>query len=156
MHFQFFSESHLPALNRAVGDFVSERIWGEPGHFERYCSMGITDREGRLIAGIVYHNWSPDTGVIEISGGSVTRHWMTKDNLSALLSMPFNDLGCQAIVARHAEDKRHIRRIWVSLGAVEYVVPRLRGKHEPPEVISVLTDDAWAASPFNHNVREAA
>src|SRR3546814_16434483 len=73
---------------------------------------------------------------------------MTKDILRQFLSMPFTLLGCQTIVARHAEDRRALRRMWCSVGAVEYLIPRLRGRYGPCEGVSVLTDDAWISSPF--------
>src|SRR3546814_3902630 len=107
--------------------------------------MGIFDGS-LLVAGIIYHNYDKQHGVIEVSAGSSSKRWMTKDILRQFLSMPFTLLGCQTIVARHAEDRRALRRMWCSVGAVEYLIPRLRGRYGPCEVVSVLTDDAWMRS----------
>src|SRR3546814_13585698 len=109
--------------------------------------MGIFDGS-LLVAGIIYHNYDKQHGVIEVSAGSSSKRWMTKDILRQFLSMPFTLLGCQTIVARHAEDRRALRRMWCSVGAVEYLIPRLRGRYGPCEVVSVLTDDAWLSYPF--------
>lgn len=145
MHFQFFSQSHQPAANRAVGDFVSERIWGEPGKFGPHCSMGISDGD-QITAGVVYHNYQPSEGTIEVSSAGDGRRWMTRDIIRAAMSMPFDKLGCQAVVARYSQESRHVRHIWRSFGSQEFVLPRLRGKSAPPEVVAILTDDAWRAS----------
>lgn len=144
---QFFSYSHEPALNATVGDFVSCRIWGEPGRFGPYCSMGVFDDE-TLIGGIIYHNYDPEAGVIELSAGSAKTHWMTRSIVRQFMTMPFAVLGCQSVFARHSSDCRHLRRIWSRFGAEEYVIPRMRGRNRPPECIAVVTQEAWAASPF--------
>jgi hypothetical protein len=143
----FFTNTHQPEVNAAVADFVSMKIWGEPGRFERYCTMGVFDGDNRLIAGVVYHNWQPDAAVIEISAGSDNRRWLTRPVLRAMFDMPFDLLRCQAVIARHSENRKHLRRMWTAVGGFEHVVPRLRGKYEPAEVLTVLTDDAWFASP---------
>lgn len=143
---EFFSYSHDPAQNEAVSDFVSERIWGEPGRFGPHCTMGVFD-DGELVAGVVYHNFMDGEGVIEVSAGADTSRWLTRPILKTFLTMPFEQLGCQAIMARHSEDRHDLRRMWRAVGATEYVIPRLRGKGAPAEVVSVLADDAWFASP---------
>src|SRR3546814_17317698 len=100
-------------------------------------------------------DWSSDVcssdlhGVIEVSAGSSSKRRMTTDILRQFLSMPFTLLGCQTIVARHAEDRRALRRMWCSAWAAEYLLPRLRGRYVLCEAVYVLTADAWMASPFH-------
>lgn len=148
---QFFSNSHLPEVNNAVADFVARRIWGRSGDcFGPRCTMSVVDN-GNMVAGVVYHNYYPDQGTIEVSAAADTSRWLTRRMLNAFISMPFEKLGVQAIIARHSEAATHLRRMWGRVGAVEYVIPRLRGKDQPAECISVLTDDAWAASPFSRS-----
>lgn len=146
MHHQFFSETHKPDENRLVGDFVSRGIWGEPGRFRDFCTMAVTDSRGVLIGAAVYHNWMPDEGVVEVSSFSTHRNWMSKAIIRAAFSMPFDTLACQAVVARYSSEAGHVRKFWRALGSDEFVLPRLRGKHEPPEVVAILSDDAWRAS----------
>lgn len=131
-----------------VGDFVSGLIWGEGGQFERFATMAVTSN-GQLQAGIVYHNYQYRERTVEISCGAVSRKWMSRKIIKEALDWAFDRLQVQAIIARHSEEAKHIRHIWTKLGAEEYRIPRLRGKNEPAEIVSVLTDDAWTSSPFN-------
>ncbi|WP_030538368.1 hypothetical protein [Sphingobium sp. DC-2] len=142
-----FSNSVEPEANAAVADFASSRIWGEPGRFDRYCTLGVFQNEG-LIAGVVYHNYDPQAGVVEMSAGAVSKRWLARPVLREMYSIAFDQLGCQAVIARHAEDRCDLRRMWKAVGAVEYVIPRLRGRNAPAEVVSILTEEAWKASPY--------
>lgn len=133
-------------MNAAVGNFASRAIWGEDERFALFCSMGIFDNN-ELVAAVIYHNYDPDNGVVEVSAGSVSKRWMNRSVLRQFLCFPFEKLACQAVVARHDETRADLRRMWVSVGAVEHIIPRVRGRNAPAEVVSVLTDDAWYASP---------
>lgn len=148
LQFDFYSESFLPEVNNAVADYVSFLITGETGKFEKFCTMAIGD-ESELIGGVVYNNYQPDYGTLEVSGAAKHSRCMNRDILRASISMPFDVLKCQAITARYSEGNKPVRRLWKAFGAKEYVIPRLRGKNEPPEVLAVLTDDAWRQSVFS-------
>src|SRR3546814_4386039 len=104
-----------PHMNAAIVDCVSNQIWGGPGRFDKFCSMGRFDGS-LLVAGIIYHNYDKQHGVIEVSAGSASKRWMTKDILRQFLSMPFTLLGCQTIVARHAVDRPALRRMGCPVG----------------------------------------
>lgn len=95
-----------------------------------------------IVAGVVYHNYCPEAGVIELSAASVDRKWLTKDRLRQIYGYPFDQIGCQMVVARYSAENKRVRRIWTALGATEYVIPRLRGRDEA-EVIATLTVEAW-------------
>lgn len=152
--FQFYSDTHLPQVNQAVGDFVSCQIWGEPDQFDRFCTLAVGD-DSALIAAVVYHNYQPEAGTIEITCAAIKRRWMTREIIKAAFDMPFKILGCQAVLARHSIDNKEPRHIWQAIGAKEYIIPRLRGKDMPDEAIAVLTDDDWKASRFNQEVEVA-
>jgi RimJ/RimL family protein N-acetyltransferase len=95
-----------------------------------------------LVAGFVYHNWNPEAATIEISGASTRRDWCNKSLLRIIFDYPFDQLGCQLVIARHSVDNTRVRRIWKSLGADEYIIPRLRGRNDD-EAIATLTVEAW-------------
>ena len=128
-----------------VADFVATQL-GFPRGFGECQAIGFCEN-GELFAGFVYHNWSPETQVIEVSGASLGRKWATKARLSVIFAYPFDLLKCRMVVARHSERNVTVRRIWRSLGADEYIIPELRGPSEA-EVIATLTADQWYRGKF--------
>ena len=70
---------------------------------------------------------------------------MVSIKLAIIFDYPFGF--CRMVVARIAETNTRARRIWRSLGADEYVIPRLRSAHEA-EVIYTLTREQWEAGKF--------
>jgi RimJ/RimL family protein N-acetyltransferase len=95
-----------------------------------------------LFAGFVYHDWNPEAATIEISAASTRPGWGNKSALKAIFEYPFDQLGCQLVIARHSVNNSRVRRIWKALGASEYIIPRLRGRYED-EAIATLTVEAW-------------
>jgi len=59
----------------------------------------------------------------------------------------FEAAKCQMAVARIDETNAPARKLWLGLGASEYVIPRLRGP-QTAEAIYTLTDDQWSRSRF--------
>lgn len=123
-----------------VEAFVMEQLGFTRG-FGEYAAIGFGDP---IVAGFIYHNWNPEAQTIEVSGASTRRNWATRDCVRLIFSYPFDQLGCQLVVARHSVNNTRVRRIWASLGATEYVIPRLRGRDED-EAIATLTEEAWRA-----------
>lgn len=113
-------------------------------------TMAVVDRRGETVAGVVFHNWSPESEVIEISAASTDRRWASRNVLRAVFDYCFESAGCQMVVARHAEENQPARRLWRALGAQEYLIPRLRGR-TASEAIATLTDDAWKQSRFKRS-----
>ena len=144
---QFSDPVRNPEFNQAVGDFVSEIIHGEPGRFEKYCSLAVHD-EGRLIGGVLYHHFSPRDGVMEMSAAAVDRRWLTRPVLKAMFTVPFETFACQLAVLRVSERNTAMLRIAKAYGFNEYVIPRLRGRNEADHILT-LSDDDWRANRFN-------
>lgn len=131
----------------SVQDFVASQIPGCERGFGASTAIGF-EENGRLVAGVVYHNWSPETQVIELSAGSSQRKWLTRERLRQIFDYPFDQLKCRLIVARTSERNARVRRIYRQLGAQEHIIPLLRGPDEA-EVVITLTADAWRNSPFS-------
>lgn len=151
MQTAYFGPQSSPVENKAVGDFVSEIIFGAKGAIHDYCTMGVFEA-GKLVAGTLYHNWHPEEGIIELSSGSLTKRWLTKPVVRAMFHLPFDRLGCQMVVLRVSERNTSMVRIARSFGFSDVHIPRLRGRDEG-EFIFTYTDDQWRASPYN---REAS
>lgn len=131
-------------LEEYVVPFVA-KVAGERPDFGNCRTMAVLDAEGRMVAGIVFHNWSPERGVLEVSAAAVDPRWATRTVLMEAFGYAFAH--AQMVVARTADENHRTRRLWKAFGAEEYILPRLRGR-EASEAIMLLSDDAWKASSF--------
>jgi len=105
----------------------------------------VLDRTNRVAAVLVFHNYAPEAGVIEVSAAAESAAWAQRGILREAFGYVFAH--CQMAVARCAESNTRVRRLWAAFGADEVVIPRLRGRDEA-ECILTLTDDAWRLSRF--------
>jgi len=135
--------------DKAVSDFVCNLL---PHCRERGMgpakAIGVLDSEGRLIGGIMFHDWCPERGTIEVSGAGITPKWFSRSLLAAIGEYVFEQVGCQAMVSRHSAENKRLLRIWPGVGATTIPIPRLFGRNEDG-VWVVYTDDDWARSPYN-------
>lgn len=136
-------------MARFVAELLDERGWENP------VAIGFLSREGVLEAGVVYTNWQPENGVIEITAAAIGHKWGTRERLRVIFEYPFDHLGCQMVVARTSERNPVPLRIWRALGADEYRIPRLFGRDEAA-IITTLTAEQWAESRFNGQKKRAA
>lgn len=142
----YFGPRSSPLQNSTVGRFVCEVIWQKAEAIRDYCSMGIFDKD-RLVAGTLYHNWHPETGIIELTSASLSKRWLTKDVIKAMFDLPFSKLKCQMVVLRVSERNENMIAIARSFGFDEHFIPRLGGR-DTGEFVFTLTDDQWSASKF--------
>jgi len=123
------------------------RLTGLTRDFGPCVTAAVVNKADEIVAGVVFHNWNPEAGVIEASAASVNPKWAQRGVLKELTDYAFRRAGCQMLVARTDEGNRRVRRLWKALGAAEYIIPRLRGR-EASEVILCVSDDAWQKSKF--------
>lgn len=109
------------------------------------CRTAAVVHGDKMVAGVVFHNYSPEYGLIEVSAGAIDPRWATRTVLQTLFGYVFEI--AQTCIARTAEENTRTRRLWKAFGAQEYILPRLRGR-EASEAILLLTDDAWMQSKF--------
>lgn len=102
-----------------------------------------------LIAGLVYHNYDPFAGIIEMSGAALPgRQWLTRETIKRMYQYPFHQCGCQMVVqANSAEDER----LLAMLAAYDYTfirIPRMLGRGKDG-VLCCLTYEDWCNNRFN-------
>ena len=131
---------------RAVVRFVEQGLWGGKREFGAATAMGWQDGDG-IVAGVIFHEWAPHYGVIEVSGYSARRDWLNKDRLRTILSYPFGQLGCRMVMARTSERNLRVRRICRAVGAFEVSIPDLCADGEAECFITLKRSD-WLASRF--------
>jgi len=129
-----------------VSDFVAQNIPGCERGFTNCKAIGVLGQAG-LIAGVIYHNWAPEAGVIEMSCAATDPRWLTKTILHTIFAYPFEGVGCQMVVTRVSENNGRMVRIFRALGFGEHLIPRLRGRNES-EFIFTLTIEAWQSLPI--------
>jgi hypothetical protein len=134
-----------PALNAALAKWCSDRIWGDDRTFSECRCMGV-EHKGKLVAVVVAHNWDPHAGVIELSGASESRLWLTRPVLNEMYHYAFDICGCQMVVQRNSEHS-HMNDIHKRFGYSLHYIPRLRGENEG-EFVCTFTREQWEASPF--------
>ncbi len=136
-----------PAINQAVAFFVASHIPGCERGWENFTTLGLIQGD-RLVAGVVFHNYAPEAGVIELSSASTSRRWLTRPMLKGMFGYPFEQLGCQMVVLRVSERNAVMIEIAERFGFTALRIPRLRGRDEA-EILFTLTDDEWRAHPVN-------
>ena len=138
--------------DEAVAAWVARHIPGCERGFETCRAMGVLDGE-KLVAGMVYHNWEPEHGVIEISGAATTPRWLTRRVLWQMFAYPFAGIGCQMLVMRVSQrneqwNGRGLPRLLTAYGFDKHTIPRLYGRQESGHLFT-LTDDAWRVNGFH-------
>jgi RimJ/RimL family protein N-acetyltransferase len=131
-----------------LAKWVADRIWpGKMRDFGNCQAMAVVEGD-RLISGVVFHNYEPDSQVIELSAASTSKRWLTRETLRKMFAYPFEECGCQAVVMRCDPEDAPMRRMLIAYGFEMFVLPRLRGR-DKDENVFILTDDAWLSNKFN-------
>lgn len=129
-----------------VSGFIAQTIFGDRRYMGEGTVMGITQGD-KLIAGVIFHNYSPEAGTIEFSGGG-TKPWFTRKVIWEVFNYIFNELGCQAAYSRTPESNTQHINVLKRYGFETHIIPHLRGRNKG-EAISVLTSDAWRANGYH-------
>lgn len=104
-------------------------------------SLAIFDGNA-LQGGVVIHDWNPEAGTVEISGGVITPRAPFRAAARAVADHVFRAMECQAAIWRTSEHNRAVRKLARSMGGQEFIIPRLRGRNEA-EALILFTDEAW-------------
>lgn len=141
-------EEREPELNARLSQWASIKLFGHARGFGPCATMGVFEGS-RLVSVVVYHDYAPERGVIEISGIAENKQWLTRPVLWEIGYYPFDQLGCQLVVMRVSERNRQangrgLRRLLKAVGFSAVIVPRYYGRDEAGIIFS-LTDEAWRA-----------
>lgn len=132
---------------RAVLAFMARRIWGAHRGMPAGEVMAILDGE-KLAGAVLFHNYEPDAGVIEMTAAAASKRWLTRPVLLEMFRYPFVQLGCQAVVMRCDPADTALSRILAAYGFNRYEIPRLRGRNKA-EALFILGDDQWRENGFH-------
>ena len=120
------------------------------------CStIGVVDEDGYLMGGLVYRNWCPETGTIEMSGAAVPgSNWLSRRTIQIMYDYPFYQIGCQMIIKTTMADNEIVLRIMAAVGFTLHYVKRLGGR-DRDGVVGTLTVEDWEQSRYNVNRKRA-
>lgn len=116
--------SVLYGADEQVGEMVASMIpHVGPGGFGirdatgrlPYTALGVV-RSGFLLGGVVFHNFKPEDGIIEMSGASSRADWLRPSTLRRLFSYPFVQLGCVNLITITGRKNMRARKIDEFLG----------------------------------------
>ena len=139
--------------DETISRFVAELIPTVRGRGFGNCkTIGIVEG-GLLIAGLVYHNWDPGAGVIEMSGAALPGHfWLTRETIRHMYQYPFIGCSCQMVVQRTPAEDERLLYMLLRYDYTLHKIPRLFG-YDKDGVICCLTREAWEANRFNKRLR---
>jgi hypothetical protein len=136
-----------------VADFVAQLIpHCRRGFGPRIKAIGVIDG-GALIYGVVYHNWNPESAIMEMSGAALPQKpWLTRETLRRIYHYPFVQCQCQMIIMNVPADNT---RLLGQLGALDYsfaAIARLYGRNRDG-VVCTLTSEAWDNNRINQRLK---
>jgi RimJ/RimL family protein N-acetyltransferase len=113
-------------------------------------AIGIADETG-LLAGLVYKNWQPELGTIEISAAALPEtNWYSRRTIQVMHEYPFYQCGCQMVIITTMASNLIVQRILSAIGYTFHYIERLGGR-DKDGVVCTLTVEAWEQSKYNRN-----
>lgn len=141
MRYVWGGESN-PGDNLIMGEWCARQLWPDGDErFENYTTLGIMN-DTDLLGVVVFHNWSPRSGTIELSAASISPRWLTRQTLLNMYGYPFDECGCQMVFQRNSVKNTRISGILRRFGHDEILLPRMRGRNED-ELLFTLTEEKW-------------
>ena len=111
-------------------------------------AIGIIDDQNELIAGIVYFNYNPEAGTIEMSVEALPKQrWLTPTTLAVMFQYPFVHCGCQMLITKTMARSTHVLRMLAAMNFTLILHPRAGGRYEDG-VVAQLTYEDWLDSKF--------
>ena len=145
--------------DQLIAQFVASLIpHCRRGFGPNVMAIGVVD-DGNLIAGIVFHNFDPDAGTIEVSAAALPgKQWLSRETLKRMFRYPFFVCGCQMVALRTPVDNEAFLYVLHRYGFELIRFPRLFGR-DRDGAICYLTREAWEENRFNkrfkHHIPDA-
>lgn len=108
--------AQLVIRNDRITEWVAERIPAAAGiGFGPSHSIGVVI-EGRVASGVVFHDWQPRQGTIQLSIAAENPRWASRANIRAILSYPFDQIGAIKVWAVIPHTNERVVRFAKALG----------------------------------------
>jgi RimJ/RimL family protein N-acetyltransferase len=129
-----FVASRMPNMSRGFGSAIK--------------TIGVINERNEFLLGAVYHQWTPEAETIGMSMAATTPRWASRQVLHRILDFPFNECGCQMLLAQVRSSDFRTQRQLAAAGFAFVTISRLYGRDQDG-IIASLTDDDWRVSKFN-------
>ena len=104
-------------------------------------AIGVQSK-GRLIAGIVYNEYQPQYGIIQLSMAAVSPMWARKEIIAELLRYPFEQLGVYKVFTAIPADNAMAIKVNIHVGLKrEAVLAHHFGKKRHAVIMRILRPD---------------
>ena len=131
-----------------VAAWVSERIphmRGEP--FGPCAAIAVLGDDGRMLGGVVYHNYRPRFRDIEMSAAADSKRWLTKEVLRGIFRYPFVQLQVRRVTMITGQRNDEARKLLRGLGFKQEGVIR-RGLGNQDALVFGFMASEWRRSKF--------
>jgi hypothetical protein len=113
----------------------TENVW------EGSSSYGVM-KDGKPVAGVIYHDHKPSAGTIQYSGAATSRAWLQGPSLHYMFSYMFEDLDCQMVMTANAASNTGLHSLLHRLDHKKHVIERGWGRDEDM-FLWTLTREQW-------------
>lgn len=135
------------AFDDRAAVWVARQLKGGERGFGPCRGLG-SFRDGRIIGGVAFHNWNPESRTIEVSAAG-RGGWVNRTLIGAACDYIFFGLGCETAIAQVLEENAASIGLIRKLGADVHLIPHLGGTQG--KYLCTLTAQQWRASRFNRS-----
>ena len=138
----------LFGCSELIASWVRARIpFMDPDGFGPCQALGVVASDGRLLGGVVFHNWNEHYKSMEVSCAADSAKWLTKNIIRGILSYPFQQMNINRLSSATRTDDFRTRHVLDALGfSFEGVGRGLFGDCDG--VSYSLLADEWRAGRF--------
>ena len=139
--------------DKVIADFVAQCIPEcRARGFGKCTAIGVADETG-LIGGVVFRNWCPEVGTIEVSGAALPgTNWLSRRTLQIVYDYAFYQCNCHMVIQTMMADNEAALALTAKLGFTFYRIKHLGGPGRDG-VVATFTVDDWKNCKINSNRR---
>lgn len=106
--------------NASVAKWVAKRIpfVGERG-FGNCVAVGVEDKNGNALCGVVYHDWQPQFSTMAFSIAAESPRWAHRNIIRQLFAYPFEELNVQKLWTATPSSNAPALRLCKGVGMIQ-------------------------------------
>lgn len=150
-----WGDSGSPAVHDAIQRWVSLHSFGHPDNaWPDSSSYGVL-KDGKPIAGVVYHDYKTSAGTVQYSGAATDKTWLQGPSLHMMFSHMFDHLKCQMVITGNSAENTGLHDLLRRTGHKLHVVDR-GWDAKTALYLWTLTREKWEANPIMKRSRKWA